>query len=206
MDNWEATIQAAATRLGVTLKVKQLETMVFISASETSLVPKGINFDFVGEAQTTIIFFLFTLFVPWLTSFLHKRHCPHTALAIIVIVNKNLTNCYWKGNGKDGNGTTMSLPDIMLHTNKHLCTIHCALHRAEQRSLLRSFRSNWKAWENCYTYLPSCFCWVRIFKVGVCTSPSSLNAYRTFGSSLNESYTYTWPDSPFSQGEGLATR
>ena len=35
-----------------TLKLKQLEAMVFISASETSLVHKGINFDFVGEAQT----------------------------------------------------------------------------------------------------------------------------------------------------------
>ena len=35
MDNRDAAIQAAATRLGVTLKVKQLEAiMVFISGSD----------------------------------------------------------------------------------------------------------------------------------------------------------------------------
>ena len=38
MDNWEAAIQAAATRLGVTLKVKQVEViMAFISGSDVLL-------------------------------------------------------------------------------------------------------------------------------------------------------------------------
>ena len=32
---------------------------------------------------------------------------------------------------------------------------------------------HWKCtWKNCYMYLALCFCWVSIFKVGVCPPPS----------------------------------
>ena len=90
-------------------------------------------------------------------------------------------------------GTTKSLPDILLYTDK----LHGALHRPEQRSLLNRFtlKGTWKAWENCLALR------VNNFKVGVCP-PTPFIDYRISSSSLNE---YSWPD-PSRKREGLATQ